>query len=254
MKPAGGLGMWCYASPCRWSVTAVSLPEDEHHHVHRVMRLGPGDPVHVFDGEGRVGSGRLEPSGSTSSVQLQQVEEQPSPELSNVTLAAAVCKPARWDWMLEKCGELGVGTLKPLLSHRSVARPDKKPDKKHQKWQSRLIAACKQSHNATLPRLSPLQSLSDWLSAPPQGILLTGALTEDAVRLAQALPASIQRTDPLTVVVGPEGDFDETEYQELERAGFKPVDFGPRILRCETAALYVLSALLYEYQRSANHD
>ena len=151
--------------------------------------------------------------------------------------------------MLEKAAEVGVGQFIPLITEHCVAKASAKTQSdKLEKWRAVFIRACKQSHNAWLPTMPGLMSLSEWL-ADSCTVRIAGALTDDATPLAHALPAMSLDADTTGIAIGPEGDFSSDEYEQLRRNGVHMVSLGDRVLRCETAALYVLNAVQYELER-----
>lgn len=242
--------MWCYADPQRWTSDRIDLDDSEVHHAVQVMRVRAGESLHVLDGQGRIAHGVLNiRNRRTAHVETVEISLQAPSPLASVTLAAALCKTARWEWMLEKITELGVGRLLPMVTEHCVARPPAgKTQDKLEKWKSICIRACKQSHNAWLPEMPGLLSFSDWI-ADPADLRLAGAITEDAAPLGRALPQWPLTDRQVSVAIGPEGDFSAHEYTQLRDGGVHLVSFGELILRCETAALYVLNALRYEIER-----
>ena len=238
--------MWCFAQPNQWSSDRIDLDSGEVHHAVNVMRLKDGDAVTVFDGNGKHTLGALRIQGKREAhIEARDVITQPRNSLGDVNLAAAICKPARWEWMLEKCAEAGLGSFTPLLTDHCVSRP---AAGKVDKWNAIFIRACKQSHNAWLPVLSPITSLTNWLSSDIR-LKLAGAITDDAQPLAKILPQESVDNLSIGVAIGPEGDFSASEYEQLRSDGVHMLSLGSRTLRCETAALYVLHALQYEIER-----
>lgn len=242
--------MWCYADPDHWTAGRIDLDESEVHHAVQVMRVRAGEDLHVLDGRGRWARGILNIEGRRQAhVEPQEVHLQPPSPLASVTLAAALCKPARWEWMLEKVTELGLGRLLPMVTEHCVARPSAgKTKDKLEKWTATCIRACKQSHNAWIPEIPGLLSLSDW-TADEADLRLAGAITADAVPLGRVLPKCPLNERRVSVAIGPEGDFSTMEYEQMRGNGVHMVSFGGLILRCETASLYVLNALRYEIER-----
>lgn len=242
--------MWCYATPQQWTPNRIDLDESEVHHAVQVMRVRAGELLHVLDGQGRFCRGILNIEGRRKAhVEPEEVHLQAPPPLASVTLGAALCKPARWEWMLEKAAELGLGRLFPLLTEHCVVKPHgAKGQDKLQRWTAVCIRACKQSHNAWLPEIPDLLSLSEWL-AEDADLRLAGAITEDAAPLGQTLPRQALHTLRVSAAIGPEGDFSTSEYEQMRASGVSMVSFGKLTLRCETAALYILNALRYEIER-----
>jgi 16S rRNA (uracil1498-N3)-methyltransferase len=217
----------------------LDLPPDAAAHVARVLRLRAQDPVVLFDGDGRDFAGRL------LAVQRQAVrvlvgaagEVEAEPPL-RLHLAAGLSRGERMDFVVQKAVELGVASIRPLFTERSVVRLDpERLDRRHEHWHGVIVAACEQSGRRRLPRLHPAQTLADWLPTVAGPALL---LDPQAERSLATLPAP---RGEATLLVGPEGGLSGDERAEAGRAGFVPVRLGPRILRTETAPVAALAAM-----------
>ena len=230
----------------------VSLPDAVARHV-QVLRLQPGGHITLFNGQPHAGH----PEGAFDAV----VERMGRSDV-DVTVGAftattretpravhlAVGMPAndRMDWLVEKATELGVTSIQPLMTERSVLRlKAERADKKLAHWRGVAVAACEQSGRNRVPVIHEVMTLTDWLS---------GLRTEDnATRLllslaslgggTQPLPAAVPPIGPLTFLSGPEGGLGPQEEAAARAAGFAPVTLGPRVLRSETAPLACLAYL-----------
>ncbi|QDV37062.1 RsmE family RNA methyltransferase [Tautonia plasticadhaerens] len=211
----------------------VSGPEA--HHLSRVRRARPGDPVELFDGRGRsflariesIGNGRVEVAIEASS----PARPGPSAEL---TLATAVPKGDRFDWLIEKATELGVRRLVPLRTGRSVVDPR---SSKLDRLRRVVIEACKQCGRDRLMELAGPISWEEFLELGPDGEGL----------IAHPGGVSIGRLGPIrraTLAIGPEGGFTDEEAGWAIAAGWNAIGLGPTILRVETAGLAACSAIL----------
>ena len=163
-----------------------------------------------------------------------------------VHLAVGMPANERMDWLVEKAAELGVASLQPLQSSRSVLRlAGERAEKKKNHWQSVAIAACEQCGGNRPPPVAAVRDLAAWLQslpAPdPQPPVLRCllSLAEGSQPLTQVLSRAAAQT-PLCFLSGPEGGFSPAEETLALAAGFVPVTLGPRVLRAETAALAAL--------------
>jgi len=217
----------------------ITLEESAARHVARVLRLGPGAPLRLFDGRGGeyaatiVESDKREVNVAVGSYTEVEVES-----TLRLTLAQGISKGERMDFTIQKAVELGVQRIVPLQTERSVVNlKGERRDKKLEHWRGVIISACEQCGRNTLPELLPMQSLSAWLETPLQG---TGLLLDHR---ADSTIDSLSRPDAVTLLIGPEGGLSEGERQEARAAGYTGLRLGPRVLRTETAALAALSAL-----------
>ena len=216
----------------------LDLPASAARHV-QVLRLQPGSEVTLFDGTGGEWAAAVERMGrSDVAVRVgphRAVEREPGVE---VHLALGVPANERMDWLVEKAAELGVASLQPLVTERSVLRlSGDRARKKQAHWQAIAAAACEQCGGNRVPVVHPLADFANW--APPAGV------SRRMLSLhAEARPLMAMRTAaPLVLLSGPEGGLSPREQERALSAGFQPVTLGPRVLRAETAPLAALAAL-----------
>ncbi len=227
----------------------VLLDREESHHLATVLRGGRDDVLHLTDGRGhRVTARAVDPEGRQTRLEILSftvdVEEADRPHL---TLACAVVKGRRFEWVLEKAVELGVHTIVPLITRHGVIDPRQG---KQDRWAGLLKAALKQAGRTWLPHLASPMSLDEYLTAESTVWHLFGAVPGE-LPLELSVPAwtSLLAEPPsplpnvLSVLVGPEGGWSSGEQEQLLRAEAHPVHLGPHVLRTETAAVAGLCAL-----------
>lgn len=232
----------------------ITLSPEESHHLVRVNRARPGDPVVVFDGRGREWSCEcLEADRRATRLKVLSRRELPLPP-GQITLAQALPKGKSFEMIVRKATEIGVTRIIPLISARTEVRlDDARQEAKGQKWEATAIEAAKQSGNSHLPAIDPVQSLEEFIQgADVFDFKLIASLQGGAVSLRRAFQEyqaskEVAPAQPVWLV-GPEGDFTSAESAAAANAGFIPVTLGPLVLRCETAAVYALSILSYELQ------
>jgi 16S rRNA (uracil1498-N3)-methyltransferase len=238
----------------RYYVTALDkgvLDAEESHHCAQVMRQAVGDVFAVFDGRGTEAKARITEI-SRDQVKFQILAKAASPRAAHpVWLAQALTKPKSMDLILQKATELGVSELVPLQSDHSVSQVDEeKAGTKIEKWQKLTIEAAKQCGQNWLPIVHPPIAPKDFVTEIPRGaIKLIASLQHEAKPLKSVLKehlANLKPSTPIVVMIGPEGDFTPAEIGQARSAGFIPVSLGKIILRAETAAIFVLSAIAYE--------
>lgn len=223
----------------------IELLPDVFHHAVQVLRLAVGEPLILFDGQGGEYHAILTHiTKRTATAKIEAFEARAIESPVTIVLAQAIIKPDKMDMVLQKAVELGVNSIQPLLTQRSVVRLGKEQlDKKSQHWQGIIVAACEQSGRTRLPELLPPLTLATWLATPFQGtrLLLAPGSYPKIKTLAYDLP------NPFALTIGPEGGFTEEEVELCLQHGLQPLSLGPRILRAETASLTALALLQQHY-------
>ena len=217
----------------------IELPERAARHV-AALRLASGDAVVLFNGDGYewgAALARIGKRGVVASVRERRAVDRESP--LEVHLAQGVCAGDRMDLVLQKATELGVASIQPLVTARSIVRlAAERRGRREAHWQNVAIAACEQCGRNRVPVVKGSIPLGDFLAcASGAGTrLLLAPEGETTIRALGVRP-------PVTVLIGPEGGLAAEERELALATGFVAVRFGPRILRTETAPLAALAAL-----------
>lgn len=218
----------------------LSLPAGAARHV-QVLRLQPGSPLVLFNGEGGEFEATVTQMGRsevTVQVGARHAVEREAPR--EIHLAIGMPANERMDWLVEKATELGAASLQPLLAERSVLRLSaERAAKKQAHWQGIAIAAAEQCGRNRVPAVHAPAGLGSWC-AGASGTAMRLVLSLDAA--ARPLHEAAG-SGAVTVLSGPEGGLSPHEEQLALAQGFCPVTLGPRVLRAETAPLAVLAAL-----------
>jgi 16S rRNA (uracil1498-N3)-methyltransferase len=153
----------------------------------------------------------------------------------------------RMDWLVEKATELGVASITPLVTERSVLRlSGERAQKKQAHWQAIAVAASEQCGRNRVPVIQPLKTLVDWLKTASENLSSEPATTRCLLSLSpgsQALSQAIANDAPVIFLSGPEGGLSASEEAAALACGFLPVTLGARVLRAETAPLAALATL-----------
>ena len=235
------------------SGATLVLPAAAARHV-QVLRLQPGDTLTVFNGQPvqatgpataefeatvlRMGRSDVEVLVGAAHMASRETHRQ-------VHLAVGMPANDRMDWLVEKATELGVASIQPLLTERTVLRlTGERAVKKQQHWQGIAVAACEQSGRNTVPQIHPVVDFNRWLEKPaanPAGhrVILSLASPRQTVSAAVVNPSAAA----VTVLSGPEGGLSPLEEARALQAGFVAATLGERVLRAETAALAALVTL-----------
>ncbi|MBM4059801.1 MAG: 16S rRNA (uracil(1498)-N(3))-methyltransferase [Planctomycetes bacterium] len=204
------------------------------HHLGRLVRTSPGDPVVLFDGAGaEVEATVLEVRGREVIVAVGAPVARllgRSPRLV-LDVACALPRSPRADWLFEHGTEVGIRSFRPILTERTNRQPERRKT-----WERILVAACAQCDRLVLPRIEPTATLDELCAMPLPEARFVATVAD--VELGPAV------ADPVLLVVGPEGGFTERELQRLLAAGFAARGLGPLTLRTETAVLAGATRLL----------
>jgi 16S rRNA (uracil1498-N3)-methyltransferase len=219
-----------------------ALPGQAGEHVARVLRLVAGDPLVLFNGDGRNYAAQILSVGKREVVvRIEGMTDAGNESPLQLTLAQGVARGEKMDLIVQKATELGVVRVVPLLTERSEVKLDPaRAEKRLLHWRAVAASACEQSGRASLPVIEPAQTLQAWVSslvadgAERLALLPEGTVRASALKLASA---------GALLVVGPEGGLGERDTGALAEAGFRGLRLGPRILRTETAGLAALAAL-----------
>jgi 16S rRNA (uracil1498-N3)-methyltransferase len=217
----------------------VTLPEGVARHVTRVLRLGAGAPLVVFDGHGSEAGVRLaEVSRKQATVSVEAVWAGRFESPLQVHLGQAISKGDRMDYAIQKAVELGVAAITPLYTRRGDVRlKGEREAKKLAHWQAVAASACEQSGRATLPPVHPPLSLDEWLLQRDEPLrLMLHPATESGLQ-AERSPAAA------ALLIGPEGGLAPDDIEAARAAQFTPLTLGPRVLRTETAPVVALTLL-----------
>lgn len=219
---------------------AVLLEAGPSHHLLKVLRLQPGDPVLLFNGDGKEYHAILDSNeGKRARLSINSTGEPHRESGLRISLGQGVSRGERMDLVVQKAVELGVNEITPLWARRSQVRlSGQRLDKRLSHWRGIVVSACEQSGRVRLPALNPAVGLTDWLvasSGEPIGIILDPE--------ADKTLHDIDPSNQVRVLIGPEGGLEQEEIATAIAAGFRPVRLGPRTLRTETATLATLAAL-----------
>jgi len=226
-----------FVPPERMRARPITVVGDEHHHLARVLRARPGDAITLFDGAGAEIAARVVRVGRAET----ELEADPAARSAaagvepQIVLLTAVPRGARMDLLVQKCCEVGVTRIAPIITARSVARPE--PGRRG-RWEKIAREAARQCGRADVPAVDAPAALPAALAAPD---LPARRLMLSPDETGRSLRASLPDRAATALLVGPEGGLEPAETEAARAAGFAPVSLGPRILRVETAAIVAVA-------------
>jgi len=229
----------------------VALPRDEAEHLTRVLRLGMGDTVAVFDGRGREYLARVV-SATPRDVRVQllsRVEPAPEPSVA-LTLAQAVLKGDKMDDVVRDAVMLGVSAIQPLVSRRAETTIGALlRGRRLDRWRRIALASAKQSGRAVVPEIRLPLPVEGYLEEPAPALRLM--LVEPAAGVATEPLGALRAAPPpsdAAVLVGPEGGWVEDEWIAARARGVRLLSLGPRTLRADAVAVAALSVLQFLWE------
>lgn len=225
--------------------SSMALPVGAARHLARVLRLGVGDALRLFNGRGGEFEATIERvQRETVLVQIgaHHAIERESP--LGITLLQGVARGEKMDFILQKATELGAAAIVPVLMARSTVRLDARSAiAKQQHWQAVVISACEQCERNTVPAVALPQPLAQSLDAVRRGLDVM-LVPDGSATLPQVLSdTAAVLGSGIRLLVGPEGGLDAAEISAAAQYGFRACRLGPRVLRTETAGLAALAAL-----------
>lgn len=209
-------------------------------HVGVVLRMQVGEKLTLFCGDNREFDATIELLKKKQVhvlIGAIKVKSRESP--LSIHLAQAISKGDRMDFVMQKAVELGVASIRPLITERCVVKLDReRMEKRVSQWQSMVIAACEQSGRNTVPMVYQPIHLEHYLqeSLGELKLILHPGTNKNWRELIKA-------SSSIALLIGPEGGFSEQEVQLVNSHGFQAMSLGPRILRTETAAITALGVL-----------
>ncbi|WP_312269515.1 16S rRNA (uracil(1498)-N(3))-methyltransferase [Pseudescherichia sp.] len=218
----------------------VALSDDAANHVGRVLRMGAGQALQLFDGSNQLFEAeilRADKKSVVVSLLSGEIDDRESP--LHIHLGQVMSRGEKMEFTIQKSIELGVSLITPLFSERCGVKLDpERLNKKIQQWQKIAIAACEQCGRNRIPEIRPAMDLEAWCAEPDEGLKLN--LHPRASASINTLPLPVER---VRLLIGPEGGLTANEIAMTAEYQFTDILLGPRVLRTETTALTAITAL-----------
>ena len=211
----------------------IDMTQEQSHHISTVLRMTDGKIIRLADISGFLFYGSIQINKTGVRVKVTQAIAQQRESIVNITLAVALIKGDRWDWMLEKATECGVSKIVPFISSRCVVKD--KPEtaqRKLERYRKILTEAAEQSYRHIIPTITEPVSFKQLINHKSKQNFVAYE-KEDSHYLYDVQ----DEISSVTIVIGPEGGFSVDEVDYLTKHGFTSVSLGKRIFRAETAAI-----------------
>ena len=214
----------------------LELARDQARYLGRALRLRVGDMLSVFNGNDGEFSASIRSLAKDSAILLVDDPIETTTESPlKVHLVQGISRGERMDFVIQKATELGVKRISPVFTEYGVVKLDKRrAQKRREHWQGVATSACEQSGRVRPPLIDVPIDLNSWFGAGAKEADTDLVLQPGAATPLSAIASPVTK---VCLLVGPEGGFSDTEYDDATVAGFQAVSLGPRILRTETAAL-----------------
>ncbi|OQX38082.1 MAG: 16S rRNA (uracil(1498)-N(3))-methyltransferase [Oceanospirillales bacterium LUC14_002_19_P2] len=221
--------------------TTIILTDSAANHVGKVLRMRPGEPLTLFNGEG--GSWQAEVHlVSKKLVEVRTLEQLEGGNESplRIELGQSLSRGERMDYAIQKATELGVTDITLLFSERcEVKLSSERQEKRLNHWQQVAISACQQCGRNRVPTIHAPVSLDTWLDNRQTDLnFVLHHRTEKQLK-------GFERPQSVSLLIGPEGGLTTTEIEQAQDRGFHPLALGPRVMRTETAPVAAAAVLQY---------
>ena len=225
----------------------IQLDADAGHYVRNVLRLKPGVTVILFNGEDYYDyESLLSYDGKQAIATIQGRILRNTESNLKCEIIQGLSRSDHMDWMIQKCTELGVTQISVFnANHTQIALKPAQLNKRLMHWRNIAIKACEQCGRQFPPGVSFQQNLASILDGETRRELKI-LLDFEGERISSA-PTTQKLSDPIAILLGPEGGLSESELESAKQAGFIATSLGPRILRTETAAATAVAILQYNY-------
>lgn len=247
-----------FVSPGDIADRDIYIRGEDYNHIRNVLRMKPGEVISVSDGVSD-NEYRCHIEGYDEGAvhcRLDFIKEADTELPVRVRLFQSLPKGDKMELIIQKAVELGVAEIIPVASARCVVKLDpKRARSRTERWNAIAGAAAKQSRRKIIPEVKEVMDLRAALryAGDCDIRLIPYELAEDFEATKEQI-ASMRKGGEVAVFIGPEGGFAEEEIKAAEEAGVMPVTLGHRILRTETAAMVVLSWIVYETEGQGNSD
>jgi 16S rRNA (uracil1498-N3)-methyltransferase len=230
----------------------IRLDKSTANYLLRVLRLKPGADVILFNGQGGHYESVIDNiKGNVVDIAIGQHIPHEVESPLDITLAQGISRGERMDYTIQKCVELGVSNIVPLITERCGVKLDsERAAKRFHHWQGIIASACEQCGRNRIPAIYPVSTLQEWLSqADYNQESANSDQTHPYLKLVldshnnNTLSQYAKPDGPIILLIGPEGGLTNDELLEVNQAGFCGIKLGPRILRTETAGIAAICAL-----------
>ena len=236
-----------FISPEQVIDQSITISGEDVRHIATVLRMKTGDELLLCDGQGTEYAARIAQVGKSEITTGITGRSKREPRYPRIILGQGLPKSDKMDWIVQKAAELGVATIVPIVTERTIVKV-RDEEKRVSRWQKIAREAAMQSNRPDIPKVDNIQAFGMYLRTltPDPETLLLLPWEEGTMPIKDVLRGK-QDITRIVALIGPEGGFSSAEASMAREKGFHAVSLGPNILRTETAAIAVLSMIGYEY-------
>lgn len=222
------------------------MGEADSYHIVKVMRMKIGNTIEVVYNNMEY---LCKITAFTPNVKCEIIEtiEGKKRKIPRVSIAQSLVKEQKMDYILQKSTELGVEEIIPISTERSIIKVEEKEKKKLERWKKVVKEASEQSKRSAIPVIKDIKNINSLINEKYDYKLVCSV--NEKSKTIKSILSKVNISDTILFVIGPEGGLSKKEEGILLENGFQAVTLGDNILRTETASLFVLSVINYEFMR-----
>ncbi|MBC8572439.1 16S rRNA (uracil(1498)-N(3))-methyltransferase [Jingyaoa shaoxingensis] len=232
---------------------SITITSGDVNHIKNVLRMSVGDKICVINGQNnKEYYCEITALGSdTVDTRICEIRESDQELANEIVLFQGLPKSDKMELIIQKAVELGVHTIVPVSTDRTVVKLDaKKEANKRKRWMSISESAAKQSGRLRIPEVTQVVSFKEALEmAGKMDVRLIPYELAEGMEKTREVMSGIQPGQSVAVFIGPEGGFESSEIEKAREIGVQSITLGKRILRTETAGLVTLAMLVYNLER-----
>ena len=232
---------------------SITITGGDVNHIKNVLRMSVGDKICVINGQNnKEYYCEITALGSdTVDTRISEIRESDQELANEIVLFQGLPKSDKMELIIQKAVELGVHTIVPVSTDRTVVKLDaKKEANKRKRWMSISESAAKQSGRLRIPEVTRVVSFKEALEmAGKMDVRLIPYELAEGMEKTREIMSGIQPGQSVAVFIGPEGGFESSEIEKAREIGVQSITLGKRILRTETAGLVTLAMLVYNLER-----
>lgn len=232
---------------------SITITGGDVNHIKNVLRMSVGDKICVINGQNnKEYYCEITALGSdTVDTRICEIRESDQELANEIVLFQGLPKSDKMELIIQKAVELGVHTIVPVSTDRTVVKLDaKKEANKRKRWMSISESAAKQSGRLRIPKVTQVVSFKEALEmAGKMDVRLIPYELAEGMEKTREIMSGIQPGQSVAVFIGPEGGFESSEIEKAREIGVQSITLGKRILRTETAGLVTLAMLVYNLER-----